>query len=462
VFWFAPLSLFNSTSEILGVGNFTYTATDDFDLASFLGSTSLNVEGANTTTSVNWQQQVESNVAGVAFEIRNGYCAMSDISVVRQKNMSTIAPQQIQLAAEDFTVTNPVITLTITSLPAKGALFDVGSTLPITVVPHPIPAASNFSMGYQPSLPTDSYGFEFSPTYASFQFYASSNGKTSNTATQTLNVIDTNDEVSITWYGPTNADGELFFSSPSDPIPSWSDVPDNNLYINFTDPDGVVAGEPWYNIKLDSINSDFCIFTNPDYYDELVALKTASAGGADLGFLVFPGVKGRMASSWELTVNRSFAQKFLNPIRLRPNRPTGSTLTIKITDCQKIPTPSPYATSSQFDSSMNWAPIQVTKSIVIRGDISKPPEYQGVANQTILAVVYGVVGSVVFCVLLICGVLGVCWCLVRRRRDGGGGGDGSIRLGDGSTSFRSSRSSNGSPSKKGKKDQPVYVQTVEL
>lgn len=449
IFWEAPLSMFNSTAEILGTFNFTYTATDTFNLAAPLGSTTNIVDAFGTTTSVNWQTSTESNVATVVVTIYNGFYAQSGTSVVKQRNQTTIAPQRISLVAADYTVVNPSITLYVTSLPARGGLFDVGSTTQITTVPHAVPSGSNFSLDYQPSLPTESFGFVSSPTYATFQFYAVSNGKSSNTATQTISVLDTNDKVTIAWYGPSNADGEMVYSAPTKIPQSWGDLPNNNLYINWTDPDVEVAGEPWYNIKLGTVTSEFTIFLNPQYYAEINAFTDGT-----IGYVLGPGGPGQGAPNWEVVVNRTLARLLLNPLRLRPNKPTGSSLSVQIKDCIMINNPASFRTATQFSTNpTDWSSETVLALIPLRGDIKKADEYQGVADPTILGVVYGV-AAFIGVVLLICGIMIVRWCL-RKSRGGGVGG------GHHSSSTKST--SGGSSSKKGgKKAKSAYLHTVEL
>lgn len=449
IFWEAPLSMFNSTAEILGNATLTYTATDYFNLAGPLGSTTQIVDAVGTTTSVNWQTNTESNVATVVATIYNGFYAQSGTSVVKQRNQTTIAPQRISLVAADYTMVNPSITLYVTSLPARGGLFDVGSTTQITTVPHVIPSGSNFSLDYQPSLPTESFGFVSSPTYATFQFYAVSNTRSSNTATQTISVVDTNDKVTIAWYGPSNADGEMVYSAPTKIPQSWGDLPDNNLYINWTDPDVEVAGEPWYNIKLGTVTSEFTIFLNPQYYAEINAFTDGT-----IGYVLGPGGPGQGSPNWEVVVNRTLARLLLNPLRLRPNKPTGSSLSVQIKDCIMVNNPASFRTATQFSNNpTDWSSETVLALIPLRGDIKKADEYQGVADPTILGVVYGV-AAFIGVVLLICGIMIVRWCL-RKSRGGGGGG------GHHSSSTKST--SGGSSSKKGgKKAKSAYLHTVEL
>jgi hypothetical protein len=259
-----------------------------------------------------------------------------------------------------------------------------------------------------------------------------------------INVDDTNDAVTITWT-PKTATGIIPYKRYGQPQ-SWSELADNPLYINFTDPDKVEPFEPYYQVILES--SDFHIFLEDSIWVEL----QVGVGQGLKGLNVGAGAAGAGNLKWDFKASRALAQRALNPIRVRPNKNVdSSTLTVKIRDCQLVGA----ETAPSFNGA-DWQPIEVTASIILSGTLAdRRDDYAGVADPTITGVIYGV-GAFVGVTFLICFFCLFRWCY-RKRSGGGGGGGGSS--GSAKTGGSTSSKSKGG---KGKKAKSAYLHQVEL
>lgn len=434
VWYNVPSSLFTSSNATLAQVNFTYTTTTTFDLQQWMGNTRYIVDSVGSIQSVNFIPQVVSNVATVYVDVKNGFYAANGQSSVNQHNLSTIAPQEIDLAAADVTVSNPVIVYVINSLPAKGGLFVPGKPLvPSNVLKSSdLPAnLPNNTVLYQPSLPTEPYGFESGQNYASFNFYAISGGKNSNIALQVINVVDTNDAVSIFW-SPTAS--VLAYKRVGNPQ-KWNDLAGNELYVNFTDPDTAQPNEPYYQVDINSDNQDFYVFLSDSIFTEIQAMK---------GFKVAGSVAGAGSYSWQFVVPRDLAQRALMSIRLRPNgNVKSSRLIISVTDCILMP----GLTDPKFS---NWQSIPISVSITLSGTTAEAADYVGVADPVVTGVIYGVY-ALIGIIFLVCGFFIVRWCC-RKRGGGSSGSSGSTKTG---STYAKGKG-------KGKKAKSAYLHEVEL
>ena len=267
----------------------------------------------------------------------------------------------IELFAEDLTIQNATLAYKLLSLPVKGALFVNrsldGSLEPIRTVPYPL--TSNI-VYYQPSLPNEPYGFDYGDNYASFVFQTTSAGKTSNNATQTINVVDTNDQVRLSW---TPSGSLISYKRIGNPA-SWGELAGNELRITMIDPDKNVTNEPWYEVTLDG-GPDFSIFLENSIWTALQVGK----GTGNVGQQEGANAAGAGNRKWRFFAPRDLASRALLSIRMRPNANVASTtMTVTIKDCILQPS----TAANPFKSSpSDWAPITTTASIVLGGSLQE-------------------------------------------------------------------------------------------
>lgn len=349
VYYEIPSSNFNSSEEVLGSDNFTYSTTTTFDIQSSLGTTRYNMDSTGLPQLVGFSPSAESAIGTVDVSVKNGFFARSTVSSVQQKRLSSI--QNISLYAQDVSVLNPNILFFISSLPNKGGLFALGSATSLTINDLPYPLLGSV-IGYQHSLPGEPYAFTYGSNYASFDFYAISGAKTSNVARLVINVRNTNDAVNITWSPNTLP---VTFLRTATTAQTWSDLPNNGLAISFTDPDVAEPNEPYYKISIDA--SGFSIFFPESIYNELQIGKEKN-----LGQQQGAGAPGAGSSSWEFIVPRDVAKRALLSTRVRPNNDQLGSITVKVLDCVLVEA----LTDSKFDSA-DWSGIEVSAVIIAKG-----------------------------------------------------------------------------------------------
>jgi len=227
---------------------------------------------------------------------------------------------------------------------------------------------------------------------------------------------------------------------------SYDDLPDaNDFYINWTEPIPYMPGEPFYKITFSA--PSWNIFLSSTNWDALQ--PTFSPGGDIIGRCEGAESPGAGNPTWTIVVNRSVGWPAVNPIRLRPDQVGTTLLTITIENCIFY-----QGVTAPCFQGPDWTPQTTTVVVTLSGSFcDKAPTIVGTANETVLAVIYGVVGFVGLVLIIACYCL--IRCLLRRHGSGGGGGGGVSAASPGSS---------GSPKKssKAKKSKSAYLHQVEL